>query len=66
MDLKESGEGYMGGFGGRKMEGRNIVIKLQSQRLKESQVYRESFRTARETQKNAVLKQTKEKSIWIH
>lgn len=34
MDLKESEEGYVGGFGGRK--GKRNIIKLKSQKLKRS------------------------------
>lgn len=26
MNLKKIGEGYMGGFGGKKIEGRSVVI----------------------------------------
>lgn len=31
MDLKETWEGHVGGFGERGREGRNVTFKLQSQ-----------------------------------
>jgi hypothetical protein len=32
MNLKKNGESYRGGLGGRKGEGGNIVVKMQSQK----------------------------------